>query len=343
MIESSDIPEEQQELYEHFSITVDEKQSPLRIDKFLMARLANASRNRIQNAAKAGNILVNGKLAKSSYKIKPGEHITVVMAHPPRETEILSENIPLDIVYEDDDVILINKKAGMVVHPAYANYSGTLVNALKYYFNNQSDKSNPPDPLLVHRIDKDTSGLMIVAKNELAQTRLAKEFFDHTIERKYIALVWGDFDEDEGTITGHIGRHKKDRKVMTVYPEGEYGKHATTHYKVLERFSYTTLIECKLETGRTHQIRAHLKYIGHPLFNDKTYGGDRILKGTTFTKYKQFVQNCFKILPRQGLHAQSLGFKHPINKKAMYFESVLTEDMAEVIEKWHGYARHKID
>jgi len=278
MSEFTEIPEEQQELYEHFSVTVDDKQSPLRIDKFLMARLANASRNRIQNAAKAGNILVDGKTVKASYKVKPGEIITIVMAHPPRETEILPEDIPLDIVYEDKDVVLIEKKAGMVVHPAYANYTGTLVNALTFYFGNQSSNTEPAGPMLVHRIDKDTSGLMIVAKNELAQTRLAKEFFNHTIERKYIALVWGDFDEDEGTITGHIGRHKKDRKVMTVYPEGEYGKHAITHYKVLERFTYTTLIECKLETGRTHQIRAHLRYIGHPLFNDKTYGGDRILK-----------------------------------------------------------------
>jgi len=341
MSEFTEIPEEQQELYEHFSVTVDDKQSPLRIDKFLMARLANASRNRIQNAAKAGNILVDGKTVKASYKVKPGEIITIVMAHPPRETEILPEDIPLDIVYEDKDVVLIEKKAGMVVHPAYANYTGTLVNALTFYFGNQSSNTEPAGPMLVHRIDKDTSGLMIVAKNELAQTRLAKEFFNHTIERKYIALVWGDFDEDEGTITGHIGRHKKDRKVMTVYPEGEYGKHAITHYKVLERFTYTTLIECKLETGRTHQIRAHLRYIGHPLFNDKTYGGDRILKGTTFTKYKQFVQNCFKILPRQGLHAQSLGFKHPASGQVMYFESKLAKDMAEVVEKWRAYAKHK--
>ena len=343
MNEFPEIPEEQQELYEHFSVTVDDKQSPLRIDKFLMARLANASRNRIQNAAKAGNILVDGKPAKSSYKIKPGELITIVMAHPPRDTEILAEDIPLQIIYEDKDVILIDKIAGMVVHPAYANYTGTLVNALTYYFDNRSNKDESAGPLLVHRIDKNTSGLMIVAKNELAQTRLAREFFDHTIERKYIALVWGDFDEDEGTIEGHIGRHKKNRKVMTVYPKGDYGKNAITHYKIIERFSYTTLIECKLETGRTHQIRAHLKYIGHPLFNDSTYGGDKIIKGTTFTKYKQFIQNCFKILPRQGLHAQSLGFKHPGNGQSMYFESKMPKDMAEVIEKWRSYAKHKMD
>ncbi len=329
--------QEQQELFEHHRFTVDKKQSAIRIDKYIFSRLENASRNKIQMAAKADLILVNDKPVKSNYKIKPLDVISVVMTHPPREIEIVSENIPLDVVYEDNDIILINKKPGMVVHPAYSNYTGTLVNALTYRYENNPDSS----PLLVHRIDKDTSGLMIVAKNELAQTKLAKQFFDHSIERKYVALVWGDFEEEEGTITGHIGRSKKDRKVMTVYPEGDYGKHAITHYRVLERFGYISLVECQLETGRTHQIRAHMKYIGHPLFNDKTYGGDAIIKGTTFTKYKQFVQNCFKILPRQALHAKILGFKHPITKEDMFFDSGIPEDMQGVIEKWRIYINAK--
>jgi len=288
-------------------------------------------------AAKEGLILVNEKAVKSNYKIKPSDIISVVMTHPPREIEIIAEKIPLNIVYEDKDILVVNKEPGMVVHPAYGNYTGTLVNALVYYL--KDDQYS--EPCLVHRIDKDTSGIMLVAKNEIAQTRLAKQFFDHSIQRRYVALVWGDFEEEEGTVTGHLGRSKKDRKVMTVYPEGDYGKHAVTHYKVLERFGYITMIECRLETGRTHQIRAHMQYIRHPLFNDQTYGGDAILKGTTFTKYKQFINNCFEILPRQALHAKILGFTHPITGKEMYFDSGIPDDMQQVIDKWRVYINAK--
>ncbi|HQA86025.1 MAG TPA: RluA family pseudouridine synthase, partial [Bacteroidales bacterium] len=268
--------------------------------------------------------------------------ISILMPYPPREIEIIPENIPLDIVYEDDDIIIINKNAGLVVHPGYGNYTGTLVNALTYYFLNKVDnQGNPINPLLVHRIDKDTSGLLMIAKSEYAQIKLANDFYHHTIHRKYYALVWGDFKEDEGTVTAHIGRNPKDRLVMTVFPDGESGKHAVTHYKVVERFGYVTLIECQLETGRTHQIRVHLKSIRHPLFNDATYGGDRILKGTTFSKYRQFIQNCFKLLPRQALHAKSLGFTHPITGKQLFFDSPLPEDMQAVIDKWRNYSQHK--
>ncbi|PLW97129.1 MAG: RNA pseudouridine synthase [Marinilabiliales bacterium] len=329
--------EENQELFEHHRIIVDKGQAPLRIDKFLFARIENASRNKIQMAAKEGLILVNEKAVKSNYKIKPSDIISVVMTHPPREIEVIAEKIPLNIVYEDKDILVVNKEPGMVVHPAYGNYTGTLVNALVYYL--KDDQYS--EPCLVHRIDKDTSGIMLVAKNEIAQTRLAKQFFDHSIQRRYIALVWGDFEEEEGTVTGHLGRSKKDRKVMTVYPEGDYGKHAVTHYKVLERFGYITMIECRLETGRTHQIRAHMQYIRHPLFNDQTYGGDAILKGTTFTKYKQFINNCFEILPRQALHAKILGFTHPITGKEMYFDSGIPDDMQQVIDKWRVYINAK--
>ncbi len=325
--------EEQQELFEHHRFVVDKGQAPLRIDKFLFARIENASRNKIQLAAKEGLIRVNEKIVKSNYKVRPLDVVTVVMTYPPREIELIPQDIPLDIIYEDKDIILIHKKPGMVVHPAHANYDGTLVNALLHYFADDPESS----PCLVHRIDKDTSGIMIVAKNELAQTRLAKQFFDHTIERKYVALVWGDFDHDEGTVTGHLGRSKKDRKVMTVYPEGDYGKHAITHYRVLERFSYISMVECQLETGRTHQIRAHMKYIGHPLFNDAMYGGDAILKGTTFTKYKQFVNNCFTLMPRQALHAKILGFVHPTTGEKMFFDSEIPQDMQAVIDKWRIY------
>jgi 23S rRNA pseudouridine1911/1915/1917 synthase len=336
-----DLQDERDEMYEHFRIVVDQGQSLLRIDKFLINRLENTSRNKIQIAAKAGNILVNDKPVKSNHKIHPNDVISIVMTHPPRDIEIIPENIPLEIVYEDDDLIIINKKPGMVVHPAYGNYTGTLVNALTYYFNQQKNKDGEiVKPYLVHRIDKDTSGIMIVAKTELAQTRLANDFFNHTIDRKYQALVWGDFKEESGTVIGHIGRSLKDRKVMSVFPDGEYGKHAITHWRVIERLGYVTLIECKLETGRTHQIRAHMRYIKHPLFNDATYGGDEILKGTTFTKYKQFVQNCFKMLPRQALHAKSLGITHPITQAKLFFDSELPEDMATTIDKWRQYAKH---
>ena len=325
------------ELYEHYRIVVDPGQAALRVDKFLMSRIENVSRNKIQNAAKAGNILANGKVVKSNYKVKPADVVSVVMTNPPRITEIIAEDIPVDIVYEDNDILLVNKAAGMVVHPAYGNFTGTLLNALKFHLQEETAKNKEIVPLLAHRIDKDTSGILLVGKNELIQAKLAKQFYDHTIERKYIALVWGDFKEDSGTIEGHIGRSLKNRKVMSVFPGGEYGKHAITHYKVVERFGYVTAVECQLETGRTHQIRAHMQYIGHPLFSDATYGGDKILKGTTFTKYKQFVQNCFKIIPRQALHAKSLGFVHPATGKNIYFDSQLPEDMALVMDKWRNY------
>jgi 23S rRNA pseudouridine1911/1915/1917 synthase len=339
-----DLQEDDNDLFEHFRFEVDKGQSLLRIDKFLMARIMNASRNKIQGAANAGYILVNNIPVKPSYKVKPEDVVTVMMTQPLREIELVPEDIPLEILFEDKDLIVINKPAGMVVHPAYGNYRGTVVNALMGHFKNTNEinHANTIGPMLVHRIDKDTSGVMLVAKNEEAQTLLGKQFFHHTIKRKYWAIVWGDVKEDSGTITGHIGRSAKNRKVFTVFPEGDHGKHAITHYKVVERLGYVTLIECELETGRTHQIRVHLKYIGHPLFNDETYGGDEILKGTTFTKYKQFVSNCFKICPRQALHAKSLGFIHPTNGKPVFFESDLPSDMTELIVKWRNYAVHKL-
>lgn len=342
MPEFTEQQEENQELYEHHRFVADRNQSLLRIDKFLMTRIQNASRNKIQAAAKAGNILVNDTPVKQNYKVKPGDVVSIVLTYPPRETEIIPEDIPVDIVYEDKDLLVVNKVAGMVVHPAYSNYSGTLVNALAWHLQNKAPEKGPDRlPYLVHRIDKDTSGLLLVAKTEEAQTRIAKQFFDHATDRVYHALVWGDFDEDEGTIEGNIGRSKKDRKVYTVYPDGEEGKNAVTHYKVLERFGYVTLIECRLETGRTHQIRVHLKYTKHPLFGDQTYGGDQIVKGTTFTKYKQFVKNCFEMLPRQALHAKTLGFVHPGTGEKMYFDSELPADFSGVLEKWRNYVSHR--
>ncbi len=340
---SPDSEEEQgDELYEHFHIKVDKGQGLLRIDKFLHNHMEHTSRNKIKQAAQAGNILVNGKSQIQNYKVKPFDDISVVLTYPPREMEIIPEDIPLDIIYEDDDLIIINKKAGMVVHPAYGNYTGTLVNALCFHLKDLLVHDDVVEnPMLVHRIDKDTSGIMVVAKTEYAQAKLAADFFNHTINRTYQALVWGDLKEDEGTIEGHIGRSAKDRKVMDVYTDGSHGKHAVTHWKVMERFGYVTLIECRLETGRTHQIRAHMQHIGHPLFNDATYGGNRILKGTTFTKYKQFVQNCFSILPRQALHAKSLGFIHPTTNKELFFDSLLPDDMQKAIDKWRNYAIHK--
>jgi len=337
------LQDEDQELYENYRFEVDKGQGPLRVDKFLMSRIMNASRTKIQAAASAGFILVNNEPVKPSYKVKPEELISVLMTKPLREIELIPEDIPLEILFEDKDLVVINKPAGMVVHPAYGNYSGTVVNALLGHFNkNNSKNSGSVGPLLVHRIDKDTSGVMLVAKTDDAQALLSRQFFHHTIDRKYLAIVWGDVKENSGTITGHIGRSSKNRKVFSVFPEGDYGKHAITHYKVVERLGYVTLIECVLETGRTHQIRVHLKHIGHPLFNDETYGGNEILKGTTFTKYKQFVNNCFKICPRQALHARSLGFKHPITGRAVYFESDLPADMSDLIVKWRNYAIHKI-
>ena len=334
---------EEQELYEHHKFTVDKGQGLMRLDKFLMARMDSTSRNKIQNAAKAGNILVNGVAAKPSYKVKPLDEISIVLAFPPREIELIPQDIPINIIYEDDDLLIVNKEAGMVVHPGHGNYEGTLVNALIYHFNDLPQQNNESiKPGLVHRIDKNTSGILLIAKTEMAQTRLAKVFFDRKIDRLYHAVVWGDIKDEEGTITGHIGRSLKNRQVMDVFPDGEYGKPAVTHYKVLERFGYVTLVECKLETGRTHQIRAHFRYFGHPLFNDETYGGDKILKGTTFTRYKQFVQNCFKTCPRHALHAKTLGFKHPTSGKEMFFDSELPDDMHQLIERWRHYAKHKV-
>lgn len=330
---------EEQDLYEHLRIVVDKGQSLLRIDKFLMNRIENASRNRIQHAIEAGSVLVNDKLIKASYKIKPLDIISVVLPHPPRDTEVSPENIPLDIIYEDDDVILVNKPAGMVVHPGFNHYTGTLVNALVYHVQQLPQlPGNEGRPGLVHRIDKDTSGLLLISKNERAINFLAKQFFDHSITRKYLALVWGDIEQD-GTISGYIGRSAKDRKVMAIYDDESKGKWSVTHYKVLERLNYVTLIACELETGRTHQIRAHMKHIGHPLFNDSSYGGDRIVKGTVFTKYKQFVENCFELMPRQALHAQSLGFIHPTTRQFIHFAADLPPDFTVVLDKWRKYVR----
>jgi 23S rRNA pseudouridine1911/1915/1917 synthase len=337
---------EEQELFEHYKIEVDPGQKPLRIDKFLVNRIENASRSKIQSAADADNILVNQKSVKSNYKVKPNDIISIVMAYPPREIELIPQDIPLNIVYEDDQLVIVNKKAGMVVHPSYGHYSGTLVNAMMYHLKDLPlFNTGDMRPGLVHRIDKNTTGLLVLAKTEQALNKLAKQFFDKTTERRYYALVWGTFEEKEGTITGHVGRNIKNRKVMDVFPDGSQGKHAVTHYKVLEELGYISLVECRLETGRPHQIRVHFQHIGHPLFNDFEYGGDQILKGTTFTKYKQFVQNCFTIIPRQALHAKTLGFTHPTTGEFMRFDSEVPDDMKQVIEKWKRYltGRETID
>jgi 23S rRNA pseudouridine1911/1915/1917 synthase len=336
MTEDPDISPQEQEFYEHHRFTVDVGQELLRIDKYLFSRIHNVSRTKIQAAADADCILVNDKPVKSSYRVKPKDVISVVMGSPPVEFELIAEDIPLNILYEDNDILVLDKLAGLVVHPGYGNFTGTMLNGLLYHCQNKRGNDGV-QPYLLHRIDKGTSGVLVVALNEVAQAKLAKHFFDHTIQRRYTALVWGDFEEEEGTITGHIGRSLKNRKVMDVFPDGQYGKHAVTHYKVLEKFRYVTLVECILETGRTHQIRAHMQHIGHPLFNDATYGGDQILKGTTFTKYKQFVQNCFNIIPRQALHARHLGFVHPTSGKQMEFESSLPDDFSTVLEKWRNY------
>jgi 23S rRNA pseudouridine1911/1915/1917 synthase len=331
--------DEEQELYEHHRVVVEKGHHLLRIDKFLFNRIERVSRNRIQVACEAGSVLVNGKAVKSNYRVKPLDVVTIVMATPVRETELIPQNIPVNIVYEDDVMIIVNKEAGMVVHPAYGNYDGTLMNALMYHFQHLPKKKHADvRPGLVHRIDKNTSGLLVIAKDEQVMTYLAKAFFDRTIKRSYLALVWGDVKGEGGTVTGHIGRNLKDRKIMQVFPEGEHGKHAVTHYTVVERFKYVTLVQCRLETGRTHQIRVHMKHIGHPIFSDDTYGGDKILKGTTFAKYKQFVENCFQIMPRQALHAKTLGILHPILKKEVFFESDLPEDFSTVLQKWRDYA-----
>ena len=323
-------------LHEHYSFEASKGQEPLRVDKFLMNFIENATRNKIQAAAKEGNIWVNQKPVKSNYKVKAGDKVQVMFEYPPYENLLVPEDIPLDIVYEDEVLLVVNKPAGMVVHPGHGNYSGTLVNALLYHFKDLPLNSDSR-PGLVHRIDKDTSGLLVVAKTAEAMTHLRRQFFDKTSTREYIALAWGVFSEASGTIEGHIGRSLKNRLQMDVFEDESFGKPAITHYKVLEDLRYVSLIQCQLETGRTHQIRAHMKHIGHPLFNDERYGGDKILKGTTFTKYKQFVDNCFKLLPRQALHAKTLGFEHPITKKVLTFNTDLPEDFTACLEKWRAY------
>ena len=338
-------PAANDDLHEHFRFVADKGQQPLRVDKYLMNRVENATRNKIQKAAKDGNIFVNDVIVKSSYKVKPDDVVTVLFEHPPYEMLLTPEDIPIDVVYEDDDVLVVNKEPGMVVHPGHGNYSGTLINALIHHFDNlPNNSSNRPG--LVHRIDKDTSGLLVVAKTELAMTHLSKQFFNKSTEREYVALVWGNIDEDEGTIEGHIGRHPKNRLQNTVYTgedADEKGKAAVTHFKVLERYGYVTLVSCRLETGRTHQIRVHMKFIGHTLFNDERYGGEKILKGTTFTKYKQFVDNCFKVLPRQALHARTLGFVHPTTGELLRFESKIPQDIEDCLDKWRSYSKNVIE
>jgi len=329
---------DQQELYEHYRFTADPGQSLLRIDKYLCARLESTSRTRIQNAANAGNILVNNKTVKPNYKVKPGDIVQVVLPTPPREIELIPENILLNIIYEDEDVVVVNKEPGMVVHPAYGNYTGTLVNALMWHFKDLPlFQTGELRPGLVHRLDKNTSGILVIAKNELSLNRLSKQFYDRTTDRKYVALLWGVPEPHEGTITGNVGRNIRDRKIMQVFPDGNQGKTAITHYKLIEDLGYVSIVECKLETGRTHQIRVHFSFIRHPVFNDDEYGGDQILKGTTFTKYQQFVKNCFKILPRQALHAKSLAFDHPVTGQRLSFDSELPDDMKKVIDKWRKY------
>ena len=328
------------ELYERLVIRIDKGQEPLRIDKYLMMRIEGATRNKIQQAINAGLITVNKNPVKQNYKIKASDEIIVYSDISPEETEVVPEKIDLNIIYEDDDVIVINKPAGLVVHPGSGNYSGTLLNGVAWYMqqNNPSiNESVLPRYGLVHRIDKNTSGLLLMAKNSKSMTHLAKQFYEHSVKRRYVALVWGDIKENEGTIVAHVGRNLRFRKLFEAYPEGDHGKEAITHYKVLERFNYVTMVECVLETGRTHQIRVHMKYIGHPLFNDDTYGGDKIVKGTVFAKYRQFVDNCFTICKRQALHAKTLGFIHPTTKKEMFFKTELPDDMKEVIEKWRSY------
>lgn len=332
---------EDNDLFEHYKFKADKGQELLRIDKFLMDRIPNTTRNKLQSALSEGHILVNKKPVKANYRVKPLDDITVELPYPPQEIELIPEDIPLNILYEDDDVIVLNKDAGLVVHPGYGNHTGTLVNGLIYHFKNLPETSMANRPGLVHRLDKNTTGVMVIAKTEHALSHLGKQFFDRTIERRYQALVWGDFEEEDGTVVGNVGRSLQNRKVMSVFTDGEFGKHAVTHYKVLKRFGYVTLVECKLETGRTHQIRVHMQHIKHPLFNDEDYGGDRILKGTSFTKYKQFINNCFEILPRQALHAKSLGFEHPATGEWLHFETDLPEDMTKLLEKWDGYISNR--
>lgn len=333
--------EEDNDLFEHYRFKADKGQELLRIDKFLMDRIPNTTRNKLQNALTEGHILVNKKPVKANYRVKPQDDISVELPYPPQEIDLIPENIPLDILYEDDDIIVLNKQSNMVVHPGFGNFTGTLVNGLIYHFEHLPETAMANRPGLVHRLDKNTTGVMVVAKTEKSLSHLGNQFFERSIERRYQALVWGDFEEESGTIEGHVGRSLQNRKVMSVFPDEEYGKHAITHYKVLKRYGYVTLVECKLETGRTHQIRVHMQYIKHPLFNDFDYGGDRILKGTSFSKYKQFISNCFNILPRQALHAKSLGFEHPTTKEWMHFETDLPDDMSKVLEKWETYVSNR--
>jgi 23S rRNA pseudouridine1911/1915/1917 synthase len=333
------------ELYERFTIVIDKGQEPLRLDKFLTARIENASRNKVQHAIESGRVLVNNKKVQANHKIKPGEEVVVYSDREVHSEEIIPEDIPLDIKYEDEDILIVNKPVGLVVHPASGNYRGTLVNGVAYHLIRQKKDlttAELPRYGLVHRIDKNTSGLMVLAKTGKAVASLAKQFFDHTVHRQYVALVWGDMENDSGTVIAHVGRHKRFRKIFDAYPDGEYGKYAITHYQVLERFGYVTVIRCELETGRTHQIRVHMQHIGHPLFNDELYGGDRIVKGTVFTKYRQFVENAFAICPRHALHAKTIGFIHPKTRQEVRFDSELPEDMATVIEKWRDYSSNKL-
>ncbi len=339
--DNPDIQDNNDELYERFSITIDKGQEPLRIDKFLANRIEGATRNKLQQAINLGLVLVNGVAIRSNYKIKPLDSIIIYSDMSPDETDVVPEKMDLNIVYEDADLMIINKPAGMVVHPGSGNYSGTLLNGVSYYLQQQNPGISEdvlPRFGLVHRIDKNTSGLLVLAKTDKAMRQLAKQFFDHTVKRQYVALVWGDLKEDAGTVVAHVGRHLRLRKLFEAYPEGDHGKEAITHYKVLERFGYVTMVECVLETGRTHQIRVHMKYIGHPLFNDDFYGGDKIVKGTVYTKYKQFVDNCFQLCRRQALHAKTLGFIHPSTNKEVFYDAALPEDMDLVIEKWRKYA-----
>lgn len=347
MINETDIEDdlpESEELFERHSLVIAKGQEPLRIDKFLMQRIEGATRNKIQQAIENELVLVNEKPVKSNYKVRGGDKVIIYDTNTAESSEIVPQDIPLDIIYEDDDLYIINKPVGMVVHPGCGNPDGTLINAIAWHLqqNNRIDgESELPRFGLVHRIDKNTSGLIVLAKKQKAMSDLAKQFFDHTVHRRYVALVWGDFSENEGTIVAHVGRHQRFRKLFTAYPDGDHGKDAITHYKVLERFNYVTLVECRLETGRTHQIRVHMQYIGHPLFNDETYGGDRIVKGTVYAKYKQFVENCFAVCPRHALHAKELGFIHPTTRKYMLFTSELPDDMNNMIEKWRNYSRSK--
>lgn len=332
------------ELYERFAYTIDKGQEPLRIDKYLMNRIEGATRNKIQQAINASMVLVNGKAIKQNYKIRPADEITVYSDMHPDETDVVAEKMDLNIFYEDDDLMVINKPVGMVVHPGSGNYTGTLLNGIAWYLQQKNPDVNEttlPRFGLVHRIDKNTSGLLLLAKTDTAMRHLAKQFFEHTVKRQYVALAWGDIIKDEGTIVAHVGRNLRYRKLFEAYPEGDHGKHAITHYKVMERFGYVTLVSCILETGRTHQIRVHMKYLGHPLFNDDFYGGDKIVKGTVYSKYKQFVENCFEICPRHALHAKTLGFIHPVTNKEVFFESEIPEDMKGVIEKWRKYVEGK--